>query len=153
MSKRKLLLAVVAVFAVLLLVGLPYAWLSTSSSLKNAEDSALQILRNVAGDWSVDTFCANATDECRNAQSREQLAAFLQDVGSKCGPLVSANKKAWQYFVGVGAMGTTCVFVFDCDFEKARCDVTVQVRKIDGQWKLQGFRVDSNTMILKNSGP
>jgi hypothetical protein len=152
MKMRKLLYVLGAAFLALIVVVVStvgyfaYVGNKLDQEAKRYVDDAVPA---IVADWSVDELRRRASPELLQTTKPDDLRSLFA-LFAKLGPLVQyeGSKGDANLFVSAGSGQTiTANYVARATFKNGGASIEIVLRKLDGTWKVQGFRVNSTEMI------
>lgn len=116
---------------------------SDYSLMKEGEPYAEAIVREVSQDWNADKLIAKADPRMLNAFPEADIRKMIADCANALGSVKSQKTLAGQVNVETAIPGKTTLYVVELNGEKANAWVRVKLQKIDTEWKVLGFWLQS----------
>lgn len=151
---RKVLYVLGAVFLALIVVvvgGVGYLSYVGNQLDREAKAYVDEAVPAIVANWSVDELTRRASPELLQATKPDDLrTAFV--LFAKLGPLVQyrGSQGDATIFASAGSGNTiTAKYVAQATFKDGDASIDIELRKVDGIWKVRVFRVNSTAMIEK----
>jgi hypothetical protein len=154
---RKVLYVLGAVFLTLLVGGgggigyLAYVGNQLDREAKAYVDAAVPA---IAANWSADELMRRAGPKLLKIKPDDVRTAFA--LFAKLGPLIQykGSKGDATIFASVGGNGQsiTAKYLAEATFKDGDASIDIELDKLEGAWKIRGFRVNSTAMMEKAVG-
>ena len=155
-NDRKVLQILGAIFLALIIVFIgAWEYAAAVGNKLNRESRAYvdEAVPAIAAGWSVDEVRRRATPEFLRSTNPADLARIMASF-AKLGRLVvyqGATGGANYYISFVGGGGTiTALYIARAEFENGSAAIDCTLRKADGVWRIQGFRVNSKLFLERS---
>jgi hypothetical protein len=105
--------------------------------------------------WDPDELMSRASPRFKEATKRDDLAGFFDAAKTALGPIVDyQGAKGSAFVMSTVGTGTTITanYVARAQFSKAEAQLQIALVKIDGQWRIEGFHVDSDVLMRALTG-
>jgi len=112
-----------------------------ASSKAYVDDAVPRIIAN----WSVDELLSRGAPRIRDTVDMGQLRAAFGKL-SALGPMVSydgAKGTSRMAFTPAEGKVVGAVYLARATFEKGRAEIRISLLQVGGQWRIQGFSVNS----------
>jgi hypothetical protein len=146
----------VAAGVIFCLGGVAFGYVAYLGSQLDRESKAYvdEAVVDIVQHWDKDAFVRRASPQLLQAIKPEELDSFFQFYSS-LGTLVDYQGSNGSSTIAalVRGRGTVAVrYVARAKFQEGDADIQVTAVKVGGDWKLQGFRVDSPVLVTKAVG-
>ena len=118
------------------------------SLMKEGEPYAEAVVRDVSQDWNADKLIAKADPRMLKAFPEADIRKMIADCANAVGSVKSQKTLAGQVNVETAIPGKTTLYVVELNGEKANARVRVKLQKIDAEWKVLGFWLQSQPPSL-----
>lgn len=156
---KKILLvlgSITAVAIVGLSIAIFVALRHTASVAADATPYVSQAVVAITSNWSPAELYARMTPELRQAVSPEDIGALFEVASHALGPRetdVESEMLGWQSGASVRGGSTTAAnFVVRVGFEKGSASFSITVQKIDGNWMISRFAINSSSLLRGMTG-
>jgi hypothetical protein len=120
-----------------------------ASSKAYVDEAVPRIIAN----WSVDELLSRGAPRIRDTVDLEQLRAVFGRL-SALGPMVSydgAKGTSRMAFTPADGRVVGAVYLARATFEKGRAEIRVSLLQVGGQWRIQGFSVNSPLLHMREA--
>jgi hypothetical protein len=111
---------------------------------------AAETIATVGSGWDANLLLERAAPDLLESTPPEKVRKFLSFVGTRLGPLVSAGEVQngpWRFFTGARGFSLFTWHFSDCQFERGKARITVQLVKRAGKWQVSSFNVNSDLLM------
>jgi hypothetical protein len=131
-----------------------FFWLGHSRSALDAEARAYigDALTAISAHWSMDELVKRATPELaeRIDANSQELTDLFHGASAGLGPLRQYEGAEGEVYLGAAIAMRTAIsakYTAEGQFEKGEATFRVKLLKINGNWRIHGFFIDSADMI------
>jgi hypothetical protein len=109
-----------------------------------------ETIRAVAKPWDPEALISRSSPEFLGVMPGEKTRSFIAFVRTRLGDLkecTSVQEGQWISNLSTRGFAVLATYFADCQFDKAAARVTLQVVRRHGQWKVNGFFLNSDALM------